>query len=89
MRSGSRFCSSPSGGGLGWGRAAHPSDALPAPIPTFPQRGKEQCDPAHGFAPSPAGGGLGWGQAVYPWDALPAPIPTFPRRGKEQDIRSA
>jgi primosomal protein N' (replication factor Y) len=29
------------GGGLGWGPAASPADAPLAPIPTFPQRGKE------------------------------------------------
>ena len=34
------FTPSPAGGGLGRGPAAQPLDAPPAPIPTFPQRGK-------------------------------------------------
>src|SRR5689334_1439704 len=42
VRRGPAFSPSPFGGGPGWGQAACLSGSLPAPIPTFPQRGKER-----------------------------------------------
>jgi hypothetical protein len=43
----SSTCSLPCRGRVGVGQAAHPRGALPAPIPAFPQRGKEQDRSQH------------------------------------------
>jgi ATP-dependent helicase HrpA len=52
---GSAVTPSPSGGGLGRGPAAHPVVTPLAPIPTFPQRGKEPNTPLLSRQPPSAG----------------------------------
>ena len=77
----------PPGGGQGWGPAASPLERPPAPIPTFPQRGKGQefawrrCAPAMRCLPSPQPlsrkRARGWGEgrpSLLPPLCLPPPL---------------